>query len=100
MLRHIVIWDYNSKFSKQENQENAIQIKEGLEYLKNCIDGIVDIKVNINPLNSSTGDIILNCLFENKEAFQIYQNHPKHLQIASFVKASTQNRRAMDYIEN
>ena len=99
MVRHIVIWDYNEKYNEKENKDNAIKIKEKLESLINCINGIVELKVIINPLNSSNGDLILNGLFQNKEAFEIYQNHPEHLRVAEFVAASTQNRRAFVYIE-
>jgi len=99
MVRHIVIWDYNQKFSKQENKENAKKIKEGLENLIHCIEGIVELKVIINPLDTSSGDLMLYSLFESQEAFDIYRTHPNHLRVASFVADSTQNRRVMDYTE-
>ena len=99
MVRHIVIWDYNEKFNERGNKENAKKIKEGLEGLVKRIDGIAELKVVIDPLDTSSGDLMLNSLFESIEAFDTYRTHPDHLAIASFVADATQNRRVMDYIE-
>ena len=99
MVRHIVVWNYREGFSKEQNIENAREIKNDLENLINVIDGIVSIKVEIEPLPSSSADIILNSLFESAQALSNYQIHSAHKLIAEFVKTVTQNRMCIDYEE-
>jgi len=41
MVRHIVAWNYNERFTEAENKENAQKVKLELEALTQCIDGIV-----------------------------------------------------------
>ena len=99
MIRHIVSWNYKSGFPESQNKENARKIKDGLESLVNEIDGIVELKVNIDVLPSSDMDIVLNSLFESDKALAAYQVHPEHKHIASFVSSVTENRVCIDYYE-
>ena len=92
MIRHIVIWDLPDK-------SYAPKIKQELEELANCVPGVVELKVNFNALPSSNKDIILNSLFESEEALKSYQGHPAHVKAGEFIKAVTQNRVCIDYIE-
>ena len=98
MLRHIVTWNYKDRFSEDENKENALKIKQGLEALED-IDGVVEIKVYINALSSSNKDIVLNSLFESEEALAEYQVHPEHKKMGAFIGSVTQNRACIDYYE-
>jgi len=98
MLRHIVTWNYKDGFSEDENKENALKIKQGLEALED-IDGVVEIKVYINALSSSNKDIVLNSLFESEEALAEYQVHPEHKKMGAFIGSVTQNRACIDYYE-
>lgn len=99
MVKHIIIWDFKEGFSDEENRSNAVKIKEGLEGLKGRIEGLVDIKVSIDLLDSSNGNMVLYSTFENEEALNGYQVHPEHLKVAYFVRAVTQNRKCADFVE-
>lgn len=99
MVRHIVTWNYQDGFTEDENKENALNIKHGLESLLHRIDGIIDIKVYINELSSSNRDIVLNSLHESEEALSNYQFHPEHKKISSFIGSVMKNRSCIDYYE-
>ena len=97
MIRHIVMWNYKDGFTAAENRENALQVKQKLEALTGCIEGIIELKVYINALPSSNKDIILDSLFIDEEALAAYQAHPEHQRVGVFVGSVMQNRVCIDY---
>ena len=99
MIRHIVTWNFVDGFSEAEKKTNALNIKQGLESLKQIIDGVIEINVYINELSTSNRDIILNSLFESEEALADYQVHPAHQEVSAFIGSVTQNRACIDYFE-
>ena len=50
MIKHIILWNLKDEFSKSEKAKLKTQIKEGLEGLSGQIEGLNEIKVNIDPL--------------------------------------------------
>ena len=99
MVRHIVVWNYQEGFSENENRENALRIKRGLEDLIHCIEGVIEIRVHIDALPSSNRDIVLNSLHESEEALAGYQVHPEHKKIGAFISSVMKNRACIDYYE-
>jgi heme-degrading monooxygenase HmoA len=99
MVRHIVTWNYKEEFSDQENLENAKKMKAELEALAGRIDGIIEMKVCIEPLSTSNKDIILSSLHESEEALAAYQIHPEHKRVSAYVGTVMQNRACIDYYE-
>ncbi|MDR1701034.1 MAG: Dabb family protein [Lachnoclostridium sp.] len=100
MVRHVILWDYADGFTKEQKEENGRKIKEGLENLIHHIDGLVSIKVHLNPMPSSNAEIMLDCLFESKEALERYTSHPEHVKAATeIVRPVTKNRKCMDFIQ-
>ncbi|GAA0313630.1 MULTISPECIES: Dabb family protein [Oceanobacillus] len=97
MIKHIVQWNHRENFSEAEKKTNAEKIKNELESLKEKIDGVVSIKVIIDPLATSDRDIILDSEFETEEALQQYQIHPEHVRVSEFVKECVQDRVCVDY---
>lgn len=79
MIRHIIVWKLKDDASINCKQE----IKEALEGLVGVIDGLVKMSILTEPLDSSSGDIAMDSLFESKEALELYQKHPSHLEIAN-----------------
>ena len=79
MVRHIIVWKLNDNASNNCKQE----IKAKLEGLVGVIDGLVKMSILTEPLESSSGDIAMDSLFESKEALDFYQKHPAHLEIAN-----------------
>ena len=99
MLRHIITWNYGEGFTEAQNRENALEIKQGFEALNNTIEGLIEIKIYINELDTSNRDIILNSLFESEEALEVYKADPNHQKVSAFVKTVLQDRACIDYFE-
>lgn len=98
MVKHVILWNLKDEYSAEEKENIKKGIKEGLEGLKGKVPGIVDIKVNIDPLASSNADLMLDSTFEDEEALKGYSVHPEHLAVANGkVRPFTKQRSCMDY---
>lgn len=83
MVKHVIIWTLKEELSAEEKVSVKAGIKEGLEGLKGQIDGLVEIKVNIDGLNTSNTDLMLDSTFESAEALGGYAVHPAHVKVAN-----------------
>ena len=97
MVKHIILW----KLKPENNTEEVKRgIKEGLEALLGVIDGLVEIKVKTESLQSSNDDVMLYSVFENEAALKAYAVHPKHVAVADTkVRPFTADRSCLDFIE-
>lgn len=100
MVKHIVIWQVDDRFTEEEKNSNLAKAKESLEALKNVVPGIISLKVITDLLPSgSDGDMVLESVFVNEEALKAYQNHPEHIKVGSFIKSIVKSRKCVDYYE-
>ena len=99
MIKHIVFFRLQDEAEGHTKLENAQIIKEGLLSLREKIDVLVSEEVGINIPNAKKTDydVCLICEFRTWEDVDIYQNHPEHLAIVSFVKKVVTERRAVDF---
>ena len=98
MVKHVILWTLKDELSAVEKEDIKKGIKEGLEGLAGEIPGMIDIKVNINGLDTSTVDLMLDSTFESIEALKGYSVHPKHVAVAdSKVRPYTKLRSCLDY---
>lgn len=98
MVRHVILWQLKDEISGSEKENVKKGIKEGLEGLKGKIEGLVEIKVNENPLPSSNADVMLDSLFESADALKNYSTHPAHVEVANGkVRPYTKARTCMDF---
>ena len=97
MVKHIIIWSFKEDMTKEEKAFASNKIKTELEALKGKIDGLIDIKVEVEHLLSSTGDLLLDSSFESEEALKGYQENPEHLKAANYVRSVVGVRRSFDY---
>ena len=98
MVKHVILWKLREELSVDEKKTIKEAIKEGLEALKGVVPGIVEIKVNIEGLDSSNVDLMLDSTFESEEALKNYATHPAHVDVAdNKVRPYTQERRCIDY---
>ena len=98
MVKHIIIWKLKDELTAEEKAERKTLIKEGLEGLKGKIDGLTEIKVITDILETSTGDLMLDSTFESAEALKAYSKHPEHVRVAdSTVRPYTAQRSCVDY---
>ena len=100
MVKHVILWKLKEEYSSEEKSTIKAGIKQGLEGLKGKIPGLVDIKVNVNPLPSSNCDVMLDSFFTDEASLKGYSVHPEHVEVANTkVRPFTASRVCMDYEE-
>lgn len=96
MVKHMIIWKI-----KDECENKALvkeSIKRELEALTGKIDGLVEMQILTQGLSSSSGDLMMNSLFESEQALKAYQKHPSHQYVANtFVRPNVCQRLSFDY---
>lgn len=98
MVRHVIIWTIKDEYTEAEKEEIKAGIKAGLEGLQGKIPGLVEIKVNTDKLASSSGDAMLDSLFESEEALKNYSSNPLHVEVATTkVRPFMKIRSSFDY---
>lgn len=97
MVKHIILWKL-----KDECNNDTVKngIKTNLEALKGKIDGLLEIKVQLEKLPSSNADVMLYSVFSDENALKGYAVHPDHVYVAdNFVRPFTETRMCIDYEE-
>lgn len=98
MVKHVVMWKLKDYANGNDKATNARIIKEKLEELEGKIEGVYKMQVGINKLNSPANyDVVLCADMKDMETLEVYQNHPEHLKVASFVRAANEGRTAVDF---
>ena len=98
MVKHIILWTLNPELSESEKAKIKEHIKLALEGLVGKINGLKELKVIINPLESSNAELMLDSTFECEEALKAYASHPLHVAVANkYVRPFTASRGCMDY---
>ncbi|GAB6160157.1 Dabb family protein [Howardella ureilytica] len=98
MVKHIVMWKLNDDIQSMDKEHILDNMKTHLEDLRNDVEGLLSISVNIYPLDTSTVDVMLTSLLIDEEALKNYANHPKHIEVAEkYVKPFVCSRSCMDY---
>jgi len=98
MVKHIVMWKLKDFAEGKSKEDNIKFIKSELENLVNLIPQIKLLEVGKNILPNMDYDAILYSEFESVEDLEIYQNHPEHKKVASYVAKIRDGRIAGDYI--
>jgi len=99
MIKHIVFFGLADNAEGKSKAENAKIIKSELENLIHLIPQIKKIEVGINVPNApkTNYDIALYSEFENFEDIDVYQEHPEHKKVASYIAKVKVSRAAVDY---
>lgn len=98
MVKHVILWQLKDELGESEKQTVKEGIKANLEGLKGVVPGLVEIKVQIDYLESSNADVMLDSLFEDEAALKGYAVHPEHVKVAdNNVRPYTKTRVCMDY---
>ena len=99
MVRHVIVWTLKDEYSDNEKEEIKAGIKAGLEGLLGKIPGLIEIKVYTDGLESSSGDAMLDSLFESGEALKDYSSNPAHVEVATTkVRPYVKVRSSFDYV--
>ena len=98
MIKHIILWTIDEKFSADEKHEIMTNAKRELESLKGKVPGLTQIKLQIEKLPSSNADMMLDSTLESEDALKGYQVHPEHVRVANnFVRPFTSQRLCLDF---
>lgn len=83
MVKHVILWQLKDEILEQEKVKIKKEIKEGLEELQGKIPGLLSIQVNMNGLESSNADLMLDSAFEDEKSLKAYAVHPEHVNLMS-----------------
>ena len=98
MVKHVILWKLKEELTDTEKEEVKKGIKEGPEGLAGKIPGLVEAKVNINGLPTSTVDVMLDTTFTDADALKAYSTNPLHVAVADGkVRPYTAVRSCLDY---
>lgn len=95
MFKHIVFFRVKKDGKERESIDGIVQQLRGLPML---IPQIAELEVGVNMIPSpAAADISLYTSFKNKEAFEIYRDHPEHQKVVSYIVERIQERQVVDY---
>lgn len=99
MIRHIVLFDFAKEADGKTAIENAVIAKDMFLNLQGKIDVLRRLEVGINDADADETNytLCLVCDFDSLEDLQIYQNHPEHLKVGSFIGKVKTQRSCVDY---
>jgi quinol monooxygenase YgiN len=97
MIRHIVMWKFKSE-NDQALQETKLKVKQLLESCRDCVPGIVEFEVGVaSPGLDATYDVVLNSLFESRQAMDAYRDSPTHMAIFPYMASIRDARQCLDF---
>ena len=98
MLRHIVMWKVKEEALGKTKLELCTEICHLLQTLPPHITEIKQLSTAINhPLCPADNyDVVLDTVFNSVEDLQTYQVHPKHVEVAGFIKQVVFQRACID----
>ena len=97
MVKHIILWKLKDEFNTDDVK---FGIKKNIEGLLGVVPGLIDIKVQIDKLESSNVDVMLWSVLESPEALKGYAVHPEHVKVAdTYVRPYTASRACIDFEE-
>lgn len=82
MVKHVIIWTLKDEFNEKRKAEIKKDIKSNLEGLVGKVPGLLEVKVIIDGLDSSTGDLMLDTSLDSVESLKGYATHPAHVAVA------------------
>ncbi len=100
MVKHIILWKLHDTISAAEKPAIRANAKAALEGLVGQIDGLLDLRLEIDGLPSSNADMLLVATLDSVESLQGYQKSPAHNAVADrYVRPYTAQRLCLDYEE-
>lgn len=95
MLTHIVCWKYKSETTTEQRAEHIAKLKN----LPNVIPNIISFNVGTDILHLERSfDTGLVATYPNREALDIYNEHPDHQAVAALGKQIAEKVVSVDFI--
>lgn len=96
MVKHMIIWKL--KLTGEELEAQKRMIKENLEGLVGKVPGLTAMHIQIDNLETSNGDMLMDSTFESFEAVKGYKDHPDHVHVAeTYIRPYIETRLCIDY---
>ena len=76
MLKHVALYNFKKEVDVSDRKVAAVKMKKSLENLRDKIDGLMEISVEIILLETSTADFLLTANFRDKAALDNFNNSP------------------------
>ena len=76
MLKHVALYNFKKDMDASDRKVAAVKLKKGFEGLKDKIDGLVSISVEIILQDTSTADFLLKAKFRDTAALESFNNSP------------------------
>jgi Stress responsive A/B Barrel Domain. len=94
MLIHIVCWKYKEEITAEQRHDHI----DRLRTLPNVIDNIESFEVGADILHLDRSfDTGLVAKFANREALDVYTDHPKHQKVAALGKQLAERVVSVDF---
>ena len=96
MLTHIVCWKYKPEVSDEQRRDHV----ERLRALPDAISNIVSFSVGADILHLDRSfDTGLVAVFADREALDIYSDHPVHQEVAALGRTIAEKEVSVDFID-
>ncbi len=98
MIKHVILWKIKDEFDDAKKTEIKQNAKRELEALVGQVPGLVKMHIQIDSLETSTADLMLDSTLESADALKGYAGHPAHVHVAdNFVRPFMEVRLCLDY---
>jgi len=94
MLTHIVIWKYREEVSQAEREQHVAELRR----LPSLIPEIESFEVGFDVLRLPRSyDTGLVAIFRDREALEIYSDHPEHVKVAFMGRTLSEHVASVDF---
>lgn len=98
MIKHLVFCNLKNNALNNTKEHNANILKEKLLELTEFIPELKHMECGANIKEAPAAfDFALYSEFENEADLEIYQNHPKHVEVKEFIGKIATDRAFVDY---
>ncbi len=98
MVKHVLMFQFKDELTKEERKTLLSGIKTELEQLPGKIDGLLELQVQTEKLDTSNVDFLLDSTVVDKDALAFYANHPDHVKVLNeLIRPNIKTRMCIDY---
>ena len=100
MIRHIVLFGFESYPSGQSKEQFLKEAKAAFEELPHHIDCLKSLKVSFNINPNESYDLMLEGVLSSADEIEIYAKHPEHVaRVNQYIKPFVSKRACVDIEE-
>ncbi len=93
MIKHIVMFKL-----KEKNPANIEKAMQALQSLEGKIEALRSLEIGVDFTQSERSyDIVLTTYFDDREGFDTYGPHPKHIPVIETMRALCSSSVVVDY---